>query len=88
MHRGMLRGALLVSTGVLKLGGGGRGDWPGAPGSLVMEQHRVSGTLLLLCCFFGMVCVLHVCVGVENSKLDLLQSTAMLLYSNRALMLC
>lgn len=82
----MLRGALLVSTGVLTLGG--RGGMAGGPGSLVMEQHRVSGTRLLLCCVFGTVCVWHVCVGVENSKLDLLQSTTTLLYSNRALMLC
>lgn len=62
MHRGMLRGALLVSTGVLKLGGGGArgmagGPWEPCDGAAQSFWHS-SVTLLL---FWDGVCVACVC---------------------------
>ena len=77
----MLRAALLVTAGVLKLRGNG---WGHLRKSCDGVAPSCLHALLSFCFFFRTVCVLHVCVGVESSKLDILQSTTMLLY-NRAL---
>lgn len=56
---------------------------------LVTAQNRASGTFFVyFAALLGIAYVVHVCVGAENSKLDLLQCKTMLLYGHRTLMLC